>query len=407
MAAYQYEAVDSSGKKSKGVINGDSARQAREQLRSDGLFPTRIQEVSGRDADNAIGTGSGTGRISLKPTELSVFTRQFSTLVNSGLTVETALHAIADEHDSSRTKALISAVRSSVREGRSLADSMANFPRTFNELYISSIDAGERSGKLNSVLDNVADYLENRVSLQRRLGTQLVYPMVLLVVALLVVFALLTFVVPNIVGIVTETGGDLPLATRLLLSVSAFFQQFWWLMLAGGVCLVLFLRAYFKRPQPRQWLHGKLLRVPLFGAMILRSDTSRLARTLAILSGSGVPLITALKSSAGVMSNVVLRASVNNAAVEVGQGYSLHRALQRSGHFPTFLIQMVANGEQTGRLAEMLEKTAGVVENEHEANVKVFVSLFEPMVVVFMAGIILFIVMAVLLPIMNLNQLIQ
>lgn len=411
MGAYEYQALDARGRTKKGVSSGDSARQVRQKLREDGLTPLNVSPVSedaaaGKRSDRAADSPR-VQRTRIKVSELSVITRQFATLLDSGLTVEESLSALIQQSEGHQVKSVLSGIRSQVTEGRSLADAISRYPRSFPGIYTASVAAGEQSGNLDEVLERLAEYIEARQGIQQRLGLALIYPVILTVVAVLIVTGLLVYVVPQVVKVFEDTGQDLPLLTEMLIGVSEFMLQYggWMLAVIAGVVLAVFIA--LKNDDIRFSVHGAFLKVPGIRRLSKGINTARMSRTLAIMAGSGVPLLSAMRSSEGVMSNLVLRKNLADAASEVAEGVSINRALGRSGNFPPLLVQMVASGEKSGRLGEMLDKGATAMERELEGRIAVLVGLFEPAMILVMGGVVLVIVLAILLPIFDLNQLIS
>lgn len=410
MGAYEYQALDLKGRTKKGVSSGDSARQVRQKLREDGLTPLSVVPVS---EDAAVERRSdrpgGAGRIQrtrIKISELSVITRQFATLLDSGLTVEESLSALIQQAEGHQVKSVLSGIRSQVTEGHSLADALSRYPRSFPGIYTASVAAGEQSGNLDEVLERLAEYIEARQGIQQRVGLALIYPVILTVVAILIVTGLLVYVVPQVVKVFEDTGQDLPLLTEMLIQVSEFLLKYGaWILAVLAVAAIAVLFA-LKNDKIRFRVHAAFLRLPGIRRLSRGINTARMSRTLAIMAGSGVPLLSAMRSSEGVMSNLVLRKNLADAATEVAEGVSINRALARSGNFPPLLVQMVASGEKSGRLGEMLDKAATAMERELEARIAVLVGLFEPAMILVMGGVVLVIVLAILLPIFDLNQLI-
>ena len=403
MGAFEYYALDSRGRKKKGVASGDTARQVRNQLREQNLTLLDIQPVE----ESA---GKSRQRVSsrkINSLQLAVVTRQFATLVESGMTVEHSLGALIDQAETHQLKSLLTSVRASLLEGRSLADSMRQFPRSFPEIYTASVAAGEQTGKLAEVLDRLAEFTEARQGLKQRLGVALVYPVILTVVAILIVVGLLTYVVPQVVRVFEDTGQQLPVLTEMLITLSDFLRANGTVIATVLLGLFLFFSLLFRQAGPKTWLHRRFLKSVVTRRMSRGLNTSRMARTLAIMVGSGVPLLDAMRSSAEVVSNLVIRSAVNQAAVEVQKGVALSRALARSELFPPLFTQMVASGEQSGNLESMMDKSANALEREIEARISVLVGLFEPLMILFMGGIVLTIVLAILLPIFDLNQLVR
>jgi general secretion pathway protein F len=380
MGAFEYQALDPRGRTVRGVSAGDSARQVRQELRDQGLTPLAVVGVS-----EEVKQGQASRRVHrtrIKINELAVITRQFATLLGSGLTVEDSLYALIKQAEGHGVKTVLSGIRAQVVEGRSLAEAIASYPRSFPEIFQASVAAGEQSGNLDVVLDRLANYVEARQGLQQRIGVALIYPAILTVVAVLIVVGLLTYVVPKVVKVFEDSGQELPWLTRALIGLSE------------------------RQPQVRYALHGAYLRMPGIRRLTRGVNSARMARTLAILAGSGVPLLSAMRSCEGVIGNLVLRGNLRDAAAEVTEGVSINKALARSGNFPPLLVQMVASGETSGRLDEMLDKAATALERELESRIAVLVGLFEPVMILLMGGLVLVIVLAILLPIFDLNQLI-
>lgn len=406
MGAFEYQALDPKGKTRKGVSQGDSARHVRQILREQGLVPL---SVTGVHEDRPAAGGAPAARkrrARITTNELAVITRQFATLLASGLTVEETLSALVNQAEGHQVKSVLSGIRAQVVEGRSLAESIAAYPRSFPEIYHASVAAGEQSGSLPLVLERLADFVENRQVLKQRVSIALIYPVILTVVSLLIVAGLLTYVVPKVVEVFEHSGQTLPMLTRVLIAIGDFLQR-WGLWILGiGALAAVTLGLVFRMETPRFHLHRALLRLPGLRRVSRGLNAARMARTLAIMVNSGVPLLASMRAAEGVLSNVVLKANLAEAAGEVGEGVSINRALARRGNFPPLLIQMVASGESSGQLGEMLEKAASVMERELEARVAVLVGLFEPFMILFMGAVVLMIVLAILLPIFDLNQLI-
>jgi general secretion pathway protein F len=405
MGAFEYEALDPRGRTRKGVASADTARQVRQQLRDEGLTPLAVVGVREQQTQTKSHTQGSHRRIGT--TELAVVTRQFATLLGSGLTIEEALDGLVQQSEGHQTKSTLSGIRSMVMEGRSLADSLRAFPRSFPEIYTASVDAGEQTGRLAEVLEHLAEFTETRQAVRQQITGALIYPVFLTVVALLVVAGLVTYIVPQVVQVFEDTGQTLPWLTRALIAVSDFMQRYGLWILAAIAAATAGLNVFFRQPGPKYRLHKFFLSVPGVRKLSRSMNTARMARTLSIMVGSGVPLLSAMRASAEVVVNRVLRQSLQTAAEEVAEGMSLHRAIARSGHFPPLLTQMVASGERSGRLDEMLEKSASALERELESRIGIMVRMFEPIMILVMGGIVFTIVLAILLPIFDLNQLIR
>lgn len=407
MGAFEYQALDPKGRTRKGVSQGDSARHVRQILRDQGLVPMSVTGVQeDRLAAGRRFTGARTRRARITTNELAVITRQFATLLSSGMTVEETLSALVNQAEGHQVKSVLSGIRAQVMEGRSLADAIATYPRSFPEIYQASVAAGEQSGSLAMVLDRLADFVESRQVLKQRVSIALIYPVILSVVSILIVVGLLTYVVPKVVAVFENSGQTLPVLTRILIAIGEFLQQYGLWMLGFIALAALALIMVFRMEKPRYHLHRTILMLPGLRRLSRGLNTARMARTLAIMVGSGVPLLTSMRAAEGVVSNVVLRADLKEAAGEVAEGVTINRALGRRGRFPPLLIQMVASGEASGELGNMLEKAASVMERELESRVAVLVGLFEPFMILFMGCVVLLIVLAILLPIFDLNTLI-
>jgi general secretion pathway protein F len=403
VAAFEYKAFNQQGRTIKGLANAESARHLRQELREQGLTPIEVTPVAkGRQS-----TGLWSRQKKLSPSELSVVVRQFATLVGSGLTLEESLKALIDQSEGYQTKSVLNSIRSMVMEGHSLATAIQAYPGAFPEIYHASVAAGERSGKLDTVLDKLADYTEAREGLRQRMLLALIYPLILLGMSLAVIMFLFTYVVPKVVRVFEESGQQLPTLTRVFIAFTDFINHNGLYLLAGVTAFVFLLLVIFRRPAPRMRLHAWLLKAPWIRRLVRGVNTTRMARTLSIMVGSGVPLLTAMNSSAAVVNNLVMRRAVEKAAEEVAEGVSLSRALNRAGHFPPLLVQMVASGEASGQLAQLLDKSAVAQERELETRISVMINAFQPVMILFMGGIVLLIVLAILLPIFDINQLIR
>lgn len=405
MGAYEFTALDTSGKERKGVLEADTPRQIRQQLREKGWAPLAVVEVQQREARRAHRRSFFQPRISA--VDLALITRQFATLVRSGLPVEEALQALSRQTEKPRLKSMMMAVRSRVMEGHSLATALEDFPHVFPDLYRATVAAGEQSGYLDSVLERLADYTETRQTLQQKTTLALIYPLLVLAVSLLVVALLMVYVVPQIVQVFEGIGQKLPVLTRALIAVSDFTRTYGLWVLIAVVITVIMAKAALRRSGPKRRFHRFLLRLPMISRLVRGLNTARFARTLSILTGSGVPVLEALRISASVVSNVPMRAAVEEAARRVREGAALHTALERSGYFPPMTIHLVASGEASGKLEEMLERAADSQEREMEVLITTITELFGPLLILVMGGMVLIIVLAILLPIFDLNQLVK
>ena len=408
MAAFEYTALDAAGRQKKGVVEGDSARQVRQTLRDRDLSPLQVT-VAGRQENGAAEAPTGRfafGR-SLSPLELALFTRQLSTLIAAGLPVEESLHAIARQSDKRRYSTLVMNVRARVLEGHSLAVALREYPGVFTPMYRSTVAAGEQSGYLHAVLDNLAEHTEQRFESVRNVQMALFYPAILFVVSVIVIAGLMIYVVPDVVDAFADTGKELPLLTTLLIDVSDFLQRFWWLLLVAGLGLALAIRSLLRNAEVRlRWDRRKLV-LPLAGRYARGSNASRYAATLAILTSSGVPLVDAMRIAMETVTNTWLKQRLAEAVQRVSEGTTLHAALETAGYFPPMFLHMIASGEASGELDAMLKKVANYQQQELTRQVTTIVQLLQPLMLLFMAGMVLTIVLAVLVPILGMNQLIQ
>lgn len=419
MAAYAYQALDANGRKRNGVVEADTERQVRQQLREQALIPVSVElaedsSVAGGAARAAKAAGSSSGgwlawlskpRVRrVKAADLALITRQLATLVAAAMPIEQALYAVAEQTDKARLQNLIMAVRSKVVEGYSLAESMAEYPHVFDKLFTSMVAAGERSGHLDRVLERLADYTEQRNKLRGQLIQALVYPSVLTFVALGVIVFLLVSVVPQIVEQLATLNQELPPITAALIAVSEFLQAFGPYVLGGILLGLLLLKQWLRLPARRDRFDGWVLRVPLFGSVIRGVNTARFARTLSILSASAVPLLEGLRITGRVLTNRAMQIAVAEAADRVREGSSLRAALAQTKLFPPMMLHMIAAGEKSGELEQMLGRAADNQDRDFETTMNVALKIFEPMLIVVMAGVVLLIVMAIIQPILALNQ---
>jgi len=406
MAAFDYEALDDQGRTRRGVATGDSARHVRQQLREDGLIPVSVEAVREGRRQSGVG-GQARRRDRIGASDLMVLTRQFATLIVSGLTVEESLRGLIAQSESHKLRRILTSVRAMVLEGSTLTDAIGAYPDAFPEIYRASVLAGEKSGRLGEVLERLATYTEAREALRQRVGLALVYPVILLVMAFAIVMFLFIYVVPKVVKVFQGTGQELPVLTRVFIVLTDFLQAYGLWLLAGVAAAIVGLIMFLRLPVPKYRFHQILLRLPGTRRLSRGLNSARMARTLAIMAGSGVPLLTAMNASREVINNVVLREAMHKATEDVRQGVSLNKALGRSNLFPPILVQMVASGEASGRLDEMLEKSAATQERELESRIAVMVGIFEPVMILVMGAIVLLIVLAILLPIFDINQLIH
>jgi general secretion pathway protein F len=404
MPAFEYTVLDPRGRERHGVLEGDNPRQVRQQLREQGLAPLAVEEVVRRE--KKAGGGLSLSR-SISATDLALITRQMATLVRSGLPLEETLKTVSRQSEKDRLRSMLLAVRSRVMEGHSLATGLGDFPHVFPELYRATVAAGEESGHLDVVLERLADYTENRQQMRQKITLALFYPALLTGIALLVTIGLLTYVVPEVVRVFENIGQQLPVLTRGLIAVSDFLRNYGLMLLLVLVAAVVGFRMMLRRPGARTALHGVMHRTPLLARLVRGLNTARFARTFSILAASGVPVLEAMRISAQVLASLPMRSAVETAAERVREGSSIAAALERSGYFPPMTVQLIASGETSGQLEQMLERAAVNQERELETLIAYLMGLFEPLLILTMGGVVLVIVLAILLPIFDLNQLVK
>jgi general secretion pathway protein F len=404
--AYSYLAVDAQGKTRRGVVEAEAPRQARADLRSEGLVPLELAEVEPEAAAPGK-AGWRRGRRRLSGGELVLVTRRFALLLEAGLTVEQCLDALIEQARDESAGSILAAVRAEVLAGHSLAAAFDRFPASFPDIYRALVGAGEQSGDLAGVMSRLADYLEGRQAMSQTAGLALLYPAIVASVALLIVVGLLTYVVPQVVEVFQNSRQELPFLTRALLWLSAALQGNLIAIVIVVAVLLFAARAAWAREAWRGRWQARLLRWPVIGPLLLGIGTARLASTLAILVGGGVPLLQALAASARVMGSLPLKTAVEDAAKLVREGSTLHRALDSRKVFPPIFIHLVASGESSGRLAHMLQQAARHQELENGRRIRLLTGILEPAVIVAMGIVVLLVVLAILMPIIEMNQLIR
>jgi general secretion pathway protein F len=404
LGAFEYTAVDATGRERKGVLEGDTARAVRQMLRDQSLLPLAVNEVlqteSRRDRKQF------SLRRGISASDLSLLTRQIATLVRSGLPLEEALLAVSEQTERPRVRSIIMGVRAKVMEGHALADGLGDFPAVFPELYRATVAAGEQSGHLDTVLERLSEYTESREQLRSRTLAAMLYPVLLFVVCVSIVAMLLTFVVPKIVKQFENSKTELPFLTQVLIGISDFLRNWGLLTL---VVLVLAFVAFFRwlrDPAARRRFHSFLLRVPLVGKVARGNNTARFARTFSTLTSSAVPVLEALRIAGEVVTNLPMRDAVQDAAARVREGAPIGKSLGASKMFPPMMIHLISSGETSGDLETMLDRAATNQEREMDSLLGAVVGLLGPLMILVMGGLVLLIVLAMLLPIFQLNQLI-
>ncbi|HET7923230.1 MAG TPA: type II secretion system inner membrane protein GspF [Gammaproteobacteria bacterium] len=405
MGAFDYIALDTRGRERKGVIEGDTPRQVRQQLREQGLTPLDVSATS--EQENRVTRAGFSLRRGISATDLALITRQLATLVRSALPVEEALLAAAQQSEKPRLKSMLLAVRARVMEGHTLAYGLGQFPHIFPEIFRATVAAGEHSGHLDGVLERLADYAENHQRLRQKMSIALIYPVILTVVALSIVVLLMTYVVPKVTEVYIHTGQSLPWLTVALIALSGFLTDDGiWLLIALVIAGYLWRRALAKPDLRRRWDRAKL-RMPLIGRLVRGLNTSRFTRTLSILAGSGVPVLDAMRIAGEVIVNIPMREAVADAALRVREGASISQSLAKSGLFPPMMVHLIASGEASGELDTMLERTAISQERELETLTGMLLGIMEPVLILIMGVLVLLIVLGIMLPIFDLNTLVH
>ncbi len=404
MGAFEYTAVDAGGKERRGVLEGDTARQVRQLLRERQLLPLTVTEAAVREATRQ---QSFTLRPTMSSNDLALVTRQLATLVQSSMPLEEALLAVSEQTESTRVKSVLIGVRSKVMEGHTLADGFADFPKAFPEIYRATVSAGEQSGHLDAVLERLADYTEGRQVLRQKIQHAMIYPIVLTVLALLIVSGMLVYVVPKVVGVFSNTGRELPGLTVFLIALSTFLRNYGLVLLLAIIGAAFAARRALRQPGPRRWRDALLLRIPLVAKLVRGSNTAQFTRTFSILTGSGVPVLEALRISAEVVTNIPMREAVEDAAARVREGAPIGKSLAIGGYFPPLCVHLISSGEASGKLEAMLGRAAANQEREMDGLIAALLGILEPALIVTMGIIVLIIVLAILLPIFELNQLVS
>ncbi len=404
MAAFEYKALNKKGKTQKGVIEGDNARQVRARLKEQGLMPVEVSETRQKAKKQTEQAGL-TFKRGISTPDLALITRQLATLVQSGMPLEECLKAVSEQSEKPRIRTMLLAVRSKVTEGYTLADSLADFPHIFDDLFRSMVSAGEKSGHLDAVLERLADYAENRQKMRSKLQQAMIYPVVLVVFAVGIVAFLLAAVVPKIVGQFVQMGQELPQSTQFLLASSDFIQNWGIQILVAMTVLVYLFKFALSKPNLRLSWDRKIVHMPMIGKISRGLNTSRFARTLSICTSSAIPILEGMKVAVDVMSNHYVKQQVLSATDNVREGASLRKSLEQTKLFPPMMLHMIASGEQSGELESMLTRAADSQDANFESTVNIALGIFTPALIALMAGLVLFIVMATLMPILEMNNL--
>ncbi len=408
MPVYEYRALDRAGKNKDGIIDADSPIAARQKLRGSGVFPIELKETSSTSGQAAPDqTSISTFFKRVRPADLAVATRQLAILLGAGITLVASLDAMISQVPNPLLKKILAQIKESVNEGNSLAFSLSRHPKVFSQIYVNMVRAGEESGSLDLVLHRLSELTEHQQALRGRLKAALAYPAFMFLIGGLVLFFLITFIVPNITKIFDEMHQVLPLPTLILIGVSNFLKSFWWLVIGGLGCAVLLIRRLINRPNGRHIWDRLKLRAPVIGPVNTKTAMARFSRTLGSLLQNGVPLLPALGIVRNIVSNTVIAEGIDNAMDDVQSGKALAVSLSRSRWFPPIAIQMISAGEQSGEIESMLNKIADIYEGEVESQVLAMTSMLEPVMILFMGVTVGFIVISILLPIFEMNQMIR
>lgn len=398
MGAYQYQALKKTGSSCKGVLEADSERHARQLLRDQGLIPTQVTLQSK--------SGSAKRKNKLSAQDLSLFTRQLATLLAAGITVEESLQGVSEQTEKDKVRQLIIGVRAKVVEGYGLAQSMGEYPYAFPELYRATVGAGEQTGRLDTVLEKLADYTENQQATRQKVHQALIYPILMIIVSSAIIAFLLAFVVPKIIEVFATSGQSLPFLTGVLITISSFIKSYG-LYVLGLLVLgyVAFIRSLNYLPFKKRW-HQFMLKIPIIGYLVRSVNIARYIHTFSILFAAGVNVLETMRVSASVVTNIVMRDALNIAATRVREGGGISLSLKETGLFSAMAIHLIASGEKSGQLSSMMERAASHMDNEVQRIVDTALTLFEPLIILMMGGVVLFIVLATLLPIFSMEQLV-
>jgi general secretion pathway protein F len=408
MPVYEYQALDRAGKSQNGIIDADSPMAARQKLRRSGVFPVALKETSSTPKEKTSGRSSvATFFKRVKPGEIAAVTRQLAILLGAGITLVAALDALISQVPNPLLKQILAQTKESVNEGNSLAFSLAQHPKVFSEIYVNMVKAGEASGSLDLVLHRLAELTERQQALRGRLRAALAYPLFMLFVGVLVLFFLIAFIVPNITKIFDEMHQILPLPTLILIRTSNFLKSFWWVVVGGCGCALFLLRRFVLTSRGRRIWDRIKLGAPLVGSLNTRSAMARFSRTLGSLLQNGVPLITALGIVKNIVNNIWISEAVDQSIDDIQSGKGLAASLSKSRWFPPIAIQMISAGEQSGEIEAMLNKIADVFEGEVESQTLAMTSMLEPIMILGMGVTVGFIVISILLPIFEMNQMVR
>lgn len=402
MTTYSYKAIDNKGRDKSGVIQSESPRNARQLLREKGLIVAHIQVAKEQREKKS----TFNFKKAISTLELSLITRQFAILLNSGLSIEHALNALIDQLDSSEQKTIMMGVKSEVLGGRSLANSLRMFPKVFPPVYCSLINAGEQSGSLARVMTKLADHSDRTRELTSKIMMALLYPVIVSVVAVVMIVALLVFVVPQVVKVFESSKQELPILTKIMIATSNGLVSYGWVVILAIVIVVITFIRLLRKHEFKLKFHRKLLQIPVAGKLLVNVDVARFTHILALLLASGVPMIAALQASRDTISNYMMKNAIDSAVKAVEEGVPLAVALSNQNAFPPVVIHLIASGEKSGNLDHLLEQAGAHQELELSHRSQLLTGILEPALILFMGGIVLLIVIAIMLPILNMNKMV-
>ena len=402
MTTYNYKAVDGSGKDKSGVVQAESPRSARQLLREKGLIVAHLQA----EKDNREKTGSFNFKKTISTLELSLITRQFAILLSSGLSIENALNALIEQLESSEQKAIFMGVKSEVLSGHSLAASLRMFPKVFPPVYCSLINAGEQSGSLAKVMTKLADHSDRTRDLTSKIMMALLYPVIVSIVEVVMIVALLVFVVPQVVKVFEASKQELPILTKIMIATSNGLREYGWIILLAIIVTVVSVVRLLKKESFRIKFHRKLLTIPVAGKLLINVDVARFTHILSLLLASGVPMIAALEAGRDTVSNYMMKRAIDNAIAAVQSGVPLAVAMSRENAFPPVVIHLIASGEKSGNLDHLLAQAGAHQELELSHRSQLLTGILEPALILLMGGIVLLIVIAIMLPILNMNKMV-
>jgi general secretion pathway protein F len=409
MPVYEYTALDAKGKTITGIIDADGEASARQKIRGSGNYPVNLRPVKDRSVNKSERHRLGLSQLftRVSPAEVAIMTRQLATLIGAGFPLVSALESLTAQITSPGLKRIIASIKGTVVEGSTFADALAKYPNAFSPIYINMVTSGESSGTLEIVLERLADITEKEQALKAKMVTAMIYPLLILAISVLIVTFLLMFVTPKIMSMFDNLKQELPLPTRLLIGTSDMFRSYWWVFVILIITFLITLRAMYRNEKGRRWIDTKTLSFPLFGSLVRKSAAARFTRTLGSLLDNGVSMLPALGIVQNIVGNVFIAQVVADGAVEVSKGQGLGKSLDVKKAFPPIAIQMIQVGEQSGNLEDMLGKVADVFEKEVETSVMRLTAMVEPLMVLVMACCVLFVVLAICLPIFEMNNLIR